>query len=165
MELSSWLPIIGWTIPAMGWYVANKQANERELRKEVRSEVEDVIELVDKILESLKEYLALDGSNDKALGLALEIRYLFKRLDTLIHILTERERYSFDEFTTTKLLNMNEVVIESSKFFELCTGGDFGDIDKQSLEANDLVSTWLRASLPAHELINKLHGQFITAFK
>lgn len=164
MVFSDWLPVIGWTIPAVGWYVANKQANERELRKEVRSEIEEVVELVGDILDSLKKYLAQDGGAEESVELHLEIVHLFKRLDTLLDVLDTRQRSGLDDFSPVKLLELQDVKDLSTRFFDACTGDDFGEPDRVKLTGRELASAWLRCSNIGHELLNKLHRQFIARF-
>jgi len=148
----------------MGWYVANKQANERELRKEVRSEVDGVVELVGDILSALKDYLALDGDDEKSLGLQLEITHLFNRLDTLVDVLDCRQARGVDDFAPVKLLDLEEVVLLQTRFYDACTGGDFGEVDRKCLAGPDLAKRWLRCSSLGHQLLDKLHRQFIARF-
>lgn len=164
MSLPEWLPVIGWTIPAVGWYVANKQANERELRKEVRSEVEEVVELVGNILDSLKLYLALGGGDEDAIKLQLEIAHLFKRLDTLVDVLDTRQMRGIDDFLPVKLLDLEEVKRLQTRFFDACTGDDFGELDKVKLTGRELASAWLRCSNLGHQFLDKLHRQYIARF-
>lgn len=165
MALSEWLPVVGWSIPALGWYIANTQANQRELRKEVRAEIEDVSSLVEKILEAYKKYLALSGGDKDALGLSLEIQYAFNRLDAQLELLTLRRHYSYDEFAREQLLDMSEVIGVSTEFFDSCTGGNFGEKDKPALDGDVLAAAWLRSSLLGHRLIQLLSTQFVYAFK
>lgn len=46
---------IAWCVAALGWWVSNLQANNRERRKEVRSEIEDI----DGVLTSLNEAVSI----------------------------------------------------------------------------------------------------------
>jgi hypothetical protein len=48
---------VGWLLTALGWLVANGQANRRESRKEYRGAVDALETDVDRLLEAYREYL------------------------------------------------------------------------------------------------------------
>lgn len=104
------MTIFGWLVTAIGWLVANFQANHRERRKEIRAEVDRLISTLDGLLEAAREYYTSNGNNREEPRLR-------------IHTLINRSSSQIEFLETRK--NGPEMNIRMAALFEAITDGNF----------------------------------------
>ncbi|MBX9348760.1 hypothetical protein K5M36_16860 [Chromobacterium vaccinii] len=154
-------PIIAWLIPLTGWFVANRQANQRERRKEVRDEISEIGKKIDEVLICQKKILDLDSSDsDKSKIVILENAAIFMQIDAAIARLDRRYRNELSDWDDEKLLNLNDVIGKSTIFFNLCT-----EEHEDSFKEYEAARLWHKQCMAGNKLMDALHQSFIDAFK
>lgn len=149
-------PAGAWVVAAVGWLVANKQANKREVRKEVRAEIDDIARIGKGILTELQKYYATDTGSDAALLSELTIKASFKELDLRFDRLHSR---GLAEFPVGGLVAANE---PREAFFDLATGVHFETSSRPAAaERSNLIVRQTNACL---QLTEALHAQFLREF-
>jgi len=149
-------PAGAWVVAAVGWLVANNQANKRELRKEVRAEIDDITKISKTILSDLQKYYLTAAGGDDGLLLELVIKANFKELDLRFDRLHSR---NLAEFPAGGVIASNK---PRESFFDLATGSHFETTSRPTaVERAGLIVRQTNASL---QLTEALHAQFLREF-
>lgn len=156
-----------------GWYVNNNSANFRETRKEVRSDVSEINACVSSIVNQIEDYFLADVESDEDYKsfdeaerlrferVRLQVHVAFKSLDMRVERLGERMRGDGG-----KLLDLRDVVIRSSEFFDVATGDGLRRVDLQDDSAMQECYQFVsRVHVSAAVLVDVLDRSVIKAFQ
>lgn len=148
---------LAWGVAAVGWLVANKQANKREQRKEIRAEIDAIEKLIkDGILQKLSTYFDLAERNAEAKKLELAIKVHFKEVDMKFIRIAKREKGG------TRGLLLDQCKTQMWNFFNSSTGKYFEVNERIPAEQkNDHIS---KISIDAFMFIEELHNLFLKKF-
>lgn len=150
-------PAIAWVIAAIGWAVANFQANRREVRKEVRAEIDELTKLAKETLLDLQNYYKTEVGSDDSDRYELVIKARFKELDMRFDRLHSRKH--LEHFPTGGLVAGNEA---RERFFDLSTFHHFETSSRPS--PKERSSMLLKQMLASLALTEALQLQFINQF-
>lgn len=155
--LKEYGPAVAWFVSAIGWIVANRQANERELRKEVREEVGEVRDLVESVLSLLGEYPDSTAGSAKALKLEGSIKFTLEDLSLRIQRLGE-----IKDWRRRPRMDLIEATKELAKFYDAVTGADFEAAERQD---DALASNHHRqCARLGLLLVDRLHKAYASGF-
>jgi len=155
--IKDFAPAVAWVVAAMGWLVANSQANKREVRKEVRGEIDEISKLGKEILSELKKYYKTSVTSDESQQTEMVIKAHFKELDLRFDRLHCRQLSAFPSGGTVPANDARE------KFFDLATFKHFETSSRPTgVELSTLVLRQTHANLV---LTEALHTQFLQEFR
>ena len=124
LQVPEWVvsaALVTWLLHILGWYTANRHANERESRKDYRSAVDALEADIDRLLEAYRTYLTEDGAtvNEQArLKVHAELNRLSRHIESLKPIVGP----ALDQC--------------HANLFEAVTGGDFESKARKKVNAD-----------------------------
>lgn len=133
------LTFLGWIVTAMGWLVANFQANKREKRKELRAEIDRVILTVHGLLEAARQYYTKAGDDRE--DARLRIHTLINRASGQIELL---DRHQDDPKVQSRFVSLYEAI----------TNGDFESKDLKPAPLSG--ERYTRIAFAAENLVSKI---------
>jgi hypothetical protein len=120
-------------VAALGWFVIERFARERERRADLREMVKGFGTSVDDIVQTAAEFYGLSGSEPRALLLASAIRAKISGLQRIVAAINE----------AGLSLEVNDQI---RLFRQSVTGGDFDSLARAPRQTGSMIDHSIRAS-------------------
>jgi hypothetical protein len=141
---------VSWLLVAVGWFISNGQANQREKRKETRSEVDAICKVVAEVLIKCRTYYSTPPNDPKDDERGSEIAFEVHRIVTRTERLQDRVIY------------FNKAVDSVGSFFDAITSAPFQSKTRLPVSAGSPKLLEIEAAV--HGLIDALEESFTFSY-
>jgi hypothetical protein len=142
-------PAIAWIIVFVGWFVTNRQANQREKRKEIRADVDRITGMIRQLVDDHRLYFTAPVGSPEEIRNGVAIKASFQRISMALERQTGR-------------IECAESKAHFVQLYELMTGGDFEDTSRKVRNQSD--HSFVTAASFAERTINAIERGFLAKF-